>query len=94
MPLRSSPFPSCLGKAVKISKVVEVNENEPVSEEQTVLQLWKLAREVRECENYLWGYTGVGGINVAICIMIKDECNSSEMVNNGSHMQLGLGKHL
>lgn len=36
----------------------------------------------------------MGGINVAICIMIKDECNSSEMVNNGSHMQLGLGKHL
>lgn len=53
MPLRSSPFPSCFGKAVNISKVVEVNENEPASEEQTVLQLGKLAREVRECENYL-----------------------------------------
>lgn len=30
---------------------------------------------------------GVGSIIVAICIMIKDECNSSETVNNGSHMQ-------
>lgn len=30
MPLRGSPFPSCSGKAVKISKVFEVHEDEPI----------------------------------------------------------------
>lgn len=39
MPLQSSTLPSCFGKAVKISKVVEVNEDELVSEEQMILQL-------------------------------------------------------
>lgn len=32
-------FPSCFGKAVKNSKVVEINEDEPVSEEQMILQV-------------------------------------------------------
>ena len=32
-------FTSCFGKAVKNSKVVEVNEDEPISEEQMILQV-------------------------------------------------------